>query len=218
MSDFVLKINNYQFFVKDLNTYKFGITENNYLDISAYNGFSFDDETIKKLLEMSNNSLSLKSRSVELIDKIPSSIINLAIDFPSYDDININALHIGLKKLYITSEAGGDFNNPIDNLPYTLEDLYIVSITFNQSLDFLPHSLTSLHIESLCFTHSVSNLPPNLLNLTIIPPRFYRKLEFTKDNFLNLPENLKILNVSAKFNLDINAIQNKYPNLKIKVC
>ena len=209
-------------FIQQINTYKFGITTNNYLDITGNDGFTFDSDIIKKLLELTNNSLSLKYEAFELFDTIPSSITNLAIDFPDYNKININGLHIGLKKLYITSEAGGNFNNPIDNLPYTLENLYIVSKAFNQSLDFLPHSLTSLVICSSSFNHSISNLPPNLLELPLIT--YYNKsdLKFTQDNFLNLPENLKILNVSAKFNLDINldinAIQNKYPNLKIKVC
>ena len=204
-------------FIQQINTYKIGITENNYLDITGNDGFTFDNEIVKKLLEITNNSLSLKCEAVELFDKIPSSITNLAIDFPDYNEININALHNGLKKLYITSEFSGHFNNPIDNLPYTLENLYIVSNKFNQSLDFLPHSLTRLVISSSSFNHPISNLPPNLLELTIIP--YYKgEIKFTQDNFLNLPENLKILNVSAKFNLDINAIQNKYPNLKIKVC
>ena len=205
-------------FIQQINTYKIGITENNYLDITGNDGFTFDNENVKKLLEITNNSLSLKYETVVLFDKIPSSIINLAIDFPDYNEININALHIGLKKLYITSEAGGDFNNPIDNLPYTLENLYITSNKFNQSLDFIPHSLTSLVIRSSSFNHPISNLPPNLLDLTLIS--YYNKgdIKFTQDNFLNLPENLKILNVSAKFNLDIDTIQNKYPNLKIKVC
>jgi len=204
-------------FIQQITTYKIGITENNYLDITGNEGFTFDNEIVKKLLEITNNSLSLKYDAYKLIDKIPSSIINLAIDFPSYDDINIDGLHNGLKTLHITSEAGGHFNNPIDNLPITLETLYIASNNFNQSLDFLPYSLTSLVISSSSFNHPISNLPPNLLELTLIT--YYNKsdLKFTQDNFLNLPENLKILNVSAKFNLDINAIQNKYPNLKIKV-
>lgn len=202
-------------FIQEINTPKISITTNNYLSITGNNGFKFDDEIVKQLLVISNNALSLEYDADYLFDTIPSNITKLCIDFQNYDDINIDNLHNGLKELHILSEANGHFNKPINNLPQTLKKLYIESNNFNQSLDYLPCSLKNLYIESKAFDCCLDNLPPNLETLTISADHEPVCKTITADNFMNLPNTLKILNVSKKYNLDINKIQNRYPNLQI---
>lgn len=204
-------------FIQEMNTPKISITTNNYLCINGNDGFKFDDEIVKQLLIITNNALSLQYNANYLFDNIPSNITKLCIDFPDYDNINIDNLHNGLKELHILSEAGGDFNKPINNLPQTLETLYIVSNKFNQSLNYLPCSLKNLYIESKAFDCCLDNLPPNLDGLTITTYYEPRCKNITTNNFMNLPNTLKILNVSKKYNLDINQIQNRYPNLEIYI-
>ena len=204
-------------FIQEMNTPKISITANNYLCINGNDGFKFDDEIVKQLLIITNNALSLQYNANYLFDNIPSTITKLCIDFPNYDNINIDNLHNGLKELHILSEDNGHFNKPINNLPPTLERLYIESNNFNQSLDYLPCSLKNLYIESKAFDCCLDNLPPNLETLTIKVDQEPVCKTITTDNFMNLPNTLKILNVSEKYNLDINQIQNRYPNLEIYI-
>jgi hypothetical protein len=204
-------------FVIEINTPKISITTNNYLCINNSLGLTFNDEIIKQLLVFTNNSLSLKFAAYELFDNIPSNITKLCIDFMNYDDVNIDNLHNGLKELHILSEAEGHFNKPINNLPQTLETLYIVSYNFNQSLNYLPCSLKNLYIESKAFECCLDNLPSNLETLTITT--YYEPCckTITTDNFMNLPNALKTLNISKKYNLDINLINDRYPNLHVNI-
>ena len=83
----------------------------------------------------------------------------------------------------------GNFNQPIDNLPYSLEYLEIVSEYFNQEINFLPYNLKYLIIESALFNQTLDYLPQNLEVLHIDSNSFNL-------TFINLPTNLKRLHVT----------------------
>lgn len=204
--------------IECIDIYKFGITINNYLAISD-NDYTFEDEIVKKLLELTDNALILQGNAYGLFDKIPQNITKLILNFPVYNGIYIDNLPPGLTELYILTKHGY-FNKPINNLPPTLEILGIESDNFNQSLDNLPNSLKELTILSPKFDQLLDNLPPNLEQLTLLSnlyedPDLNDGVELDKDNLLNLPDNLKILTIYKEFCKDTKAIQNKYPNLKI---
>lgn len=128
------------------------ITIDKYVQLSGED-YDLEDDLIKLLINK-YSALSLTYDAMSYFDKIPKTITQLRIDFPNYENININALHNGIKELVILSEASvfdhndKSFNKQIDNLPNTLERLSIVSSKFNQSLDNLPQSLKELYISS----------------------------------------------------------------------
>ena len=208
--------------------YKFGITTNNYLSISDDYDFTFEDDIVKNLLKLTDNSLILHTNAHLLFNKIPNTITKLILNFPVYNGITLDNLPSGLKELYILT-THGYFNKPINNLPPTLEILGIESDNFNQSLDYLPKSLKELTIQSNVFCNSLDNLPPNLEQLTLLPnlyedPDLNGEIaEWIPDDFIYLPNTLKKLTISKIYNLDekhnkgINLIQTKYPNLHISV-
>lgn len=70
----------------------------------------------------------------------------------------IDNLPFTLKKLSVR----GIFNHPIDNLPFSLTDLLIISDEFNHPIDKLPSRIKYLHVESKIFNHSTNCLPPNI--------------------------------------------------------
>ena len=208
-------------FTDNIITAKLSITIDNYISINGVE-YTFNDEIVLQLLEKTK-SLMLSHDAYNLFNDIPRYITKLCIDFPDYDDININGLPDGLIELSIMAEAGGDFNKPLDNLPRTLELLCIVSQKFNQSLDNLPYSLKTLMISSDAFTNSLSNLPINLEMLEYIlyfdetNDTIYKNNMKSSHDLLNLPLTLKQLVVSRKhsYQYDMPTIRAKHPNLEI---
>lgn len=75
----------------------------------------------------------------------------------------INFLPIGLTHLIFSDNS--EFNQPLDNLPSTLEYLKL-GYGYNQPLDNLPSGLVSLTVGDR-FNRPIDKLPPKLKNLTL---------------------------------------------------
>ena len=60
------------------------------------------------------------------------------------------------------------FNQAVDELPVSLEELSIRSASFNQSLDSLPQTLGYLGSESHSFNQSHGRLPHSIEEVTIL--------------------------------------------------
>ncbi len=106
------------------------------------------------------------------------------------DDIIVNLLVSGG---YTGVELKGYGNFPLDNLPSSIEKLYITDSTyFNQPLDHLPFGLKELKIESNTFTQSLNHLPIGLEELHL-------HIKEINDMY-NLPAGLKKLTLDIIFN------------------
>lgn len=218
-----------------------GITINGYIKIYNQEVVNYvdsepvllDDEFIESLLKR-YKKMYLYDRSINWFNKIPEYITDLILEFNEKQNIELDKLHNGLKSLvianaYTTYEKG--FNQPINNLPNTLESLQIISTYFNQPIDFLPLSLKKLTISSNFFNQSLQNLPPNLEYLRLDVCDSYGSYKFLKDDLMNLPSELKKLYISKKIiptNKEIknfdksedhfeNIMNSHYPNLNLNI-
>ena len=116
------------------------------------------------------------------IDNLPSSIINLTLDYK--------------------------FNQPIDNLPSSIQNLTL-GYCFNQEINDLPSSLINLTLGSN-FNQKIDNLPSSLINLTL-GEKFNRKINnlpqsickikfethYYNRKIKKLPSNLKTIDISG---------------------
>jgi len=201
--------------IQEVSSYEsIGITQNgyvkiyelksiNYAGVEPYECVLLDDEFITFLLKR-YKKMYLYERSKEWFHKIPNYITHLILDFECYSDINLDKLHNGLQSLVIIDTTNYNynkrFNKPLENLPQSLETLEIISPMFNQPIDLLPISLTFLSIRSNSFNQSLSNLPSNLYRLTIDISDKYGSCTYLTDNLMNLPEELKKLQI-AKYKI-----------------
>ncbi len=200
---------------------KYGITYHNFVLLSS-NDCSFENETIKKLL-MEHKALSIAYEAQLLANNIPTFITKLSLCLNDYSNINfISSLHYGLKELYILGDESA-FDEPINNLPSTLEILHIESIIFNQNLDNLPEGLKDLRIYTDSFTHSLSYLPNALEKLELKSFNLccgsFLCFDNFKDNFMSLPNNIKSINIDGYYLQNFNQleVQQKYPELNIEI-
>jgi hypothetical protein len=128
------------------------------------------------------------------INKCQTSIpydINLAISTITFISVFDEPLD---KYIYLFADIKhiiicGLFNQPISNLPNTIESLIIRSTLFDQSLEHLPISLKKLIIITIPVNHKIEYLPDSIEYLEI------------SDNILdtiydNLPQNLKVLKIT----------------------
>ena len=100
----------------------------------------------------------------------------------SYFDGELNLANTKLKKINLSDE----FNKPLDNLPITLEELYI-KYKFNLLLDNLPANLKVLSFTEFSnFNFPLDNLPTSL-KILVIGKKFNHPLD-------KLPESLIRLN------------------------
>lgn len=121
-----------------------------------------------------------------LMDMLPSGLEYLGIDIQNKGDIYNGE---------ITNEDRDNkyhFNEPINNLPASLEELYITSLSFDQPLDNLPPNMKILVIKSDEFNQSIDNLPIGL-EILIIDKNFMDNTNNIKLD--NLPPKLKHLYV-----------------------
>jgi len=129
-----------------------------------------------------------------IFDKLPCGLKYLGIDSTNIEDASfdwdndnvdsyqfnysINNLPDTLEELYIYSAT---FNQPLVNLPSGLKVLFLNCYEFNQSIDNLPVRLETLIIEkgngSLIRNIKLDNLPPNLKHLYILCD----EIEYTKE-------------------------------------
>ena len=96
-----------------------------------------------------------------------------------------------------------EFNQSVDNLPITLQNLTF-GHKFNQSVDNLPHNLTKLTFGNR-FNCTVDNLPHTLLDLTFVCC-FNQHID-------NLPQNLTNLNLGWYFNKSVDNLPHGILNL-----
>ena len=114
----------------------------------------------------------------------------VAIEFKPSFDYDISCLPNCIKKIIFPINS--DFNQPLENLPPTLEEIELYD-RFNQPLDFLPYSLKRLIINSE-FNHPLDNLPDTLEYLEI-------RGEFNHP-LTNLPSKLKMLVIKDVYDYD----------------
>ena len=62
-------------------------------------------------------------------------------------------------------DLGGGYNQPLINLPNTLQTLIIGGENYNESLDMLPESVENLNI--IFYKNKINKLPQNLKIITI---------------------------------------------------
>jgi hypothetical protein len=207
------------------------ISENGFVKINNINRFEKNEPDIfEKVIEpllKKYKKLHITETSMELFFKIPNYITDLFIDSASFVNISLDNLHNGLISLMIMylywSENEDTFNISIDNLPHTLEYLYIVADNFNQPINYLPISLKSLCIYCNSFNQSLSNLPSNLELLVLAHNSATHKDYKLLDNLMNLPVNLKKLRILEKiipYNTNqefLDTMKQKYVNLQIEI-
>ena len=142
---------------------------------------------LKKLTLCCLKNFSLKIGDYQLtsqvlykltLDHHTIPLVKLNLD----DTIYLNNFHL-LKRLTLEY-----FNQPINFLPYTLEELYL-GINFNQPIDYLSnlHSLKKLTLGRN-FDQPINDLPQNLKILIIKSILFHQTID-------NLPRGLKKLNI-----------------------
>ena len=88
------------------------------------------------------------------------------------------------------------FNYSLNNLPSTLEELYIYSSCFNQPLNNLPCNIKILFLRCFDFNQSIDNLPIGLETLIIDKGNY--AVHVQNINLDNLPINLKHLYIFCK--------------------
>lgn len=119
------------------------------------------------------------------IDNLPSSLKCLILgERGKIFNQPLNNLPPSLDRL----ELAGTITHPIDNLPDSITQL-IFGGSFNLPINHLPASLNLLLLQG--FDHPLTNLPPNLKTLDV-GESFTHPLD-------NLPKGLKNLSVGAKF-------------------
>ncbi len=178
--------------------------DGNKLIIYANWKLGITDEIILLILLFQIDILIIKdSLFDEPVYRIPERILSLKIYSYNFDQ-PIEDLPINLKILCLKHCSNAeynffgkstddsewiDFNQPVDSLPDSLEELVIVSSIFDKPIDSLPSGLKKLYIcsEGLDkFNQSVDNLPSGLETLVIQSQRFKQKLN-------NLPDSIKLI-------------------------
>ncbi len=163
----------------------------------------FYPETLKNLTFGKNYNLQ--------INGLPDFIENLSFDKSSLFDKPLDNLHstnnsnyvCGLKYLYL----GDMYNQPINNLPNTIEYLQLGK-NFNNPIDNLPESLISLSFsKNSNFNCPVDNLPNNLTFLQF-EDEFNCKID-------NLPNKLSVLYIGHNFNQPIDNLPDSIIDLKL---
>jgi hypothetical protein len=133
----------------------------------------------------------------------------------------LDILPYGLTQLTIN----GKFNQPLDNLPNSIKEIYFdAGSIFNQPVDVLPSNLKILSFGKY-FNHNINNLP-NGLQVLILSTNFDKSLNNLPDSLTHLdlerteinhnikkyPPNLFEIKFNNKFN---NTIENLPKKLKI---
>ena len=144
------------------------------------------------------------------IDELNNSTNNLQIKYlyftDSYDEYFImNSFEFTDSFYQIKKLSYSKFNQPIDNLPQTLESLSF-GFSFNCTIDNLPQSLRNLSFGNH-FNQMVNNLPQTLKKI-----KFDYLFNCTVDN---LPQTLESLTVGTSFNQTINNLPQSLKKLSL---
>lgn len=132
---------------------------------------------------INNNDNNINSMT--LLNNLPNTLKYLEINM-----VNI------IKENYITQQ--------LENLPYNLETLVIVSYSFNQPLYNLPSGLKKLSISSNKFNQSLDNLPPGLKTLVMSEDAYCgTELTHTLDN---IPDTIKKLTIPPDYSIELNKL------------
>lgn len=113
----------------------------------------------------------------------------------------------------------GTFNDPLINLPSTIQSIKIFSDEFNQTLDYLPKSLLSLDIlyrntfSKAQFNQPINNLPKTLKSLYIDIDNFNQSLDYLPNDL----QKLKIKN-TLQFNQPIDKLPRSLISLELLYC
>lgn len=140
-------------------------------------------------------------RGKKLIE-LPDSLLELEIDDGFNDKIKyfppkLKVLKLGHSHKYDCN----NYNHPLENLPETLEELYIYSCEFNHPLNKLPEKLKVLDIRSWEFNYPLDNLPKNLTTLVLI--------EKWNQSTKNFPDSLQHFKFGIYFEGDISHLRLK---------
>jgi hypothetical protein len=161
--------------------------------IVDYNSANNVNNAVKRLLNNTNF-------------KIPKNIEYLKINFqlPNIEE------YTNLKVLVLDASQNTQFNEPLDNLPASLEWLEIGSLQFNHPLTNLPPGLKVLIFAQNRiwnyydgYRHSLDRLPSGL-EVLHFPDFCSQQNEIYLANFENLPPFLKILAIPQVMPDDIN--------------
>jgi len=114
-------------------------------------------QNLEKLAIMGYNNGSL--------DNLPNSLISLnLLNLQSDNEFNFDFLPMNLKVLYLPSDCN---KNKFDNLPSSIEELYIGKY-FNDMLNNLPPNLKKLHFTPKNrMTFPIQHLPKSLETISI---------------------------------------------------
>lgn len=177
-----------------------------------YSGFELNDYVYSLFSKV--RTINFDYYSKPLTKKIPSNVKKVTFECQIEYDI-CSFLPDELEELELLNTAnfrvdnlpkklriltfGSSFNQPIDNLPDSVEEIFFFSIPepyvfFNQPINNLPRNLKKLQLSE-DFNHSLDNLPHSL-ELLILRYEFNKPVDF-------LPMNLKVLTIDGNFNQSI---------------
>lgn len=188
----------------------FGISTEKYIKISSsLEEIEIPFDIIENLIKKNKKLALYSNKSLEWFYNIPDYITDLAIDFQTYNNIALANLPSGLKSLFILNTLKDDcsgFNEVINNLPASLEILYIEGEYFNQPLDLLPISLKCLCIRSKYFNQPLNNLPPSLECLDLKTDYIYKDTIFQ-----HVPKTI----TSIRVRIDANLVLDDYSYARV---
>ncbi len=105
-----------------------------------------------------------------------------------------------------------DFNYPINNLYYGLEELEITSLKFSHPLDNLPNSIKKIVLRLSDFNHGLDKLPESVKHLDI---NFWLKHDCSLDNLPSGLEYLKIDSLKHRPNCKLNNLPTNLIELEV---
>ena len=190
-------------YINENNEHRFYSILSNNIYLWSYT-YSLDQTFLDILETQKATGIEFKPSFNHDISRLPSCI--KIIRFPLNSEFNqpIENLPFELEQL----ELYDKFNQPINCLPHGLKKL-IINANFNLPIDELPAGLEYLEIRG-CFNYSIDNLPIGLKNLIIKDPGeyqdYYTKKCISRDDYLSrfnqpikiLPPNLEVLEISHK--------------------
>ena len=131
-------------------------------------------------------NLSYGIRRLYLNYSFDQELLNLPesleyLEFKGIFNQSLDFLPKSVKEIHFLTMFGADgepiishFNQPLDNLPESLEVLELDCMDFNHSLDNLPKKLKYLKLNFYAFNFSLDNLPKSLEYLEISLPNTYK--------------------------------------------
>lgn len=171
---------------------------------------SYDTQQLYNMIECKNIWISIKQNILINNENTPDIINALKtckqISLQEYFEETLDCLPDEITHISIHYKC--NFNHPINNLPYNLKCLHILSKSFIQPLDNLPLGIEELFIGNMNYNLPLDNLPNGLKIL-----KFMRLSKYNQQ-LRNLPSTIEKI-ILYKFYPFSNEIKELYPKANI---